>query len=121
MAIPPDSTDYYAILKVSREASLGAIKQAYRQLARQLHPDLNPNDGAAAEQFKRLNEAYEVLSDSAKRRYYDRYGARWKEAEQSYGATNYPSARPIDDFDELEFGRHGSFEDLLGDLLNRYR
>jgi DnaJ-class molecular chaperone len=121
MPIPQNSTDYYATLKVSRMASLSAIKQSYRQLARQLHPDLNPNDETAAEQFKILNEAYEVLSDVAKRRDYDRYGAQWKQAQKGYGATSYPSARPPDDFEEMEFGRPGSFEELLGDLLNRYR
>ncbi|MBW4485860.1 MAG: DnaJ domain-containing protein [Tildeniella torsiva UHER 1998/13D] len=121
MPIPQDSTDYYATLKVSRLASLAAIKQSYRQLARQLHPDLNPNNEAAAEQFKVLNEAYEVLSDVAKRRHYDRYGAHWEKAQKGYGTTSYPSARPPDDFEEMEFGRHGNFEDLLGDLLNRYR
>ncbi len=121
MSIPQGSTDYYAILKVSRLASLAAIKRSYRQLARQLHPDLNPNDEAATEQFKILNEAYEVLSDVAKRCQYDRYGAHWKQAHKGYGTTSYPSARPPDDFEEMEFGRHGSFEDLLGDLLNRNR
>ncbi|MBE9139859.1 J domain-containing protein [Nodosilinea sp. LEGE 07088] len=121
MPIPPDSTDYYAVLKVSRQASLTAIKQAYRQLARQLHPDLNPEDEAAAERFKVLNEAYEVLSDTTKRRHYDRYGAHWQQAQKGYEATRYPSSRQADDFEELEFGRHGSLEDLLGDLLYRDR
>jgi curved DNA-binding protein len=121
MAIPQDSTDYYATLRVSRLASQPVIKQAYRRLARQFHPDLNPDDEAAAEKFKILNEAYEVLSDSAKRSQYDRYGAQWKQLQKGYGANSYPSARPPDDFEEMEFGRPGSFEDLLGDLLNRYR
>ena len=121
MPIPQDSTDYYAVLKVTRLASLAAIKRSYRQLARQLHPDLNPDDKAATEQFKILNEAYEVLSDVAKRSQYDRYGDQWKQAQKGYEASSYPSARPPDDFEEMEFGRLGSFEDLLGDLLNRYR
>ncbi|MBD2110801.1 MULTISPECIES: DnaJ domain-containing protein [Cyanophyceae] len=120
MPTPPESTDFYAVLKVNRQASLLTIKQAYRKLARQLHPDLNPNDAAAAEQFKALNEAYEVLSDPANRRQYDRYGAHWKKAEKGYTTTNRSSSRQNDDFDEMEFGRFGRFEDLLGDLLNRY-
>ncbi|MGG6242456.1 DnaJ domain-containing protein [Nodosilinea sp. AN01ver1] len=119
MPTPPNSTDYYAVLKVNRQASLLTIKQAYRQLARQLHPDLNPST-AAAEQFKALNEAYEVLSDPAKRRQYDRYGADWKKAEQGYATTSYPSGRQQDDFDDMEFGRFGRFEDLLDDLFDRY-
>ncbi|MGB3203288.1 MAG: DnaJ domain-containing protein, partial [Nodosilinea sp.] len=118
----PEPAHYYSVLKVDRQASLSAIKQAYRQLARQLHPDLNPNDGAAAEQFKALNEAYEVLSDPAKRRQYDiaqRYGASWQKAKHN-SAPPYRSSRPNDDFDDMEFGRAGRFEDLLGDLLDRY-
>ncbi|MBD2106193.1 DnaJ domain-containing protein [Nodosilinea sp. FACHB-13] len=120
MPTPQDSTDYYAVLKVNRQASLLAIKQAYRKLARQLHPDLNPNNAAAAEQFKALNEAYEVLSDPAKRHQYDRYGVHWKKAEKGYTTTSHSGSRQNDDFDEMEFGRFGRFEDLLGDLLNRY-
>lgn len=120
MPIPQDSIDYYATLKVSPLANLAAIKQSYRQLARQLHPDVNANDETATEQFRALNEAYEVLSDSAKRRHYDHYGAHRKQAQKDARATDYPSARPPDDFEDMEFGRHGSFEDLLGDLLNRY-
>lgn len=119
MSMSPEPTHYYSLLKVDRQASLSAIKQAYRQLARQLHPDLNPNDEAAAEQFKALNEAYEVLSDPAKRRQYDRYGADWRKAKNE-STIPYPSRRPNDDFDDMEFGRFGRFEDLLGDLLNRY-
>ena len=121
MPIPQDSTDYYATLKVSRQASLAAIKQSYRQLARQLHPDLNPNDELAAEQFKILNEAYEVLSDRVKRRQYDRYGAHWQQARKGYEVTSHPSTRPPNDFEEMEFGRYSNLHDLLGDLLNHYR
>jgi curved DNA-binding protein len=116
----PEFTDYYAILKVERTASLTTIKQAYRQLARQLHPDLNPNDVAAAERFKALNEAYEVLSDTTQRRHYDRYGAHWKHNQKSHMPPRHPRSNPDDDFEAMEFGRHGTFEDILGDLLNRY-
>lgn len=120
MPTPSNSPDYYAILKVDSRASLTVIKQAYRKLARQYHPDLNPNDAASAEQFKALNKAYEVLSDEAKRRHYDRYGADPKLSRSAYAAPSHPSNKANDDFDEMEFGRHGSFDDLLGDLLNRY-
>jgi curved DNA-binding protein len=120
MPTPQASPDYYTLLKVDRRASLLTIKQAYRRLARQFHPDLNPNDEAAAERFKALNEAYEVLSDTAKRRQYDQYGQHWKKARNHYTATPYPRGGQNDDFEEMEFGRHGSFEDLLGDLLSRY-
>lgn len=65
--------DYYDILGVQREASSEEIKKAFRRLARQYHPDINKEEGAA-DKFKEINEAYEVLSDSQKRAVYDRYG-----------------------------------------------
>ncbi len=67
-------TDYYEVLKVSREASDQELKAAYRKLAMQYHPDRNPGDAAAEERFKECSEAYQVLSDADKRAAYDRYG-----------------------------------------------
>ena len=64
------SQDLYETLGVSRDADGDAIKKAYRQLARQLHPDVNP-DPATQERFKDVSRAYEVLSDPEKRRMYD--------------------------------------------------
>ena len=64
--------DCYAILGVPRKARLGEIKRAYRRLARQHHPDLNPGDPRAEDRFKRISEAYETLSDGEKRRKHDR-------------------------------------------------
>lgn len=66
--------DFYQVLGVSRSASEKEIRQAYRRLARNHHPDLNPNDRAAETRFKEISEAYEVLSDADKRRQYDRFG-----------------------------------------------
>ena len=66
--------DYYEVLGVGRDASDEDIKRAYRKLAVKLHPDKNPDDHAAEEQFKELGEAYEALSDPQKRAAYDRYG-----------------------------------------------
>jgi len=70
-----DYKDYYKILGVSRNASDDEIRKAYRKLAKQYHPDFNPNDKQAEERFKEINEAYEVLSDKKKRSYYDRVGS----------------------------------------------
>jgi len=70
--------DYYRILGVEKRAGEKDIKQAYRKLARKYHPDVNPNNKAAQEKFKEINEAYEVLSDSDKRRKYDELGANWQ-------------------------------------------
>jgi curved DNA-binding protein len=74
--------DYYRILGVNKNASEEEIKKAYRKLARQHHPDLNPNDKEAHKKFQQINEAHEVLSDPEKRKKYDQYGKDWKNAEQ---------------------------------------
>ncbi len=66
--------DYYEVLSVTRTASDGELKTAYRKLAMQYHPDRNPGDAAAEEKFKTCSEAYQVLSDPDKRAAYDRYG-----------------------------------------------
>lgn len=63
--------NYYSILGVSQNASVKEIKLAFRRLARQYHPDLNPNDPISAEKFKQISQAYDVLSDNSKRRRYD--------------------------------------------------
>lgn len=70
------SGDYYSLLGVARTASESDLKRAYRELAKQCHPDLNPGDAGAEERFKQISEAYAVLSDPEKRQRYDRYGAR---------------------------------------------
>ena len=64
------ATDYYAMLKVRRDATQDEVKRAYRRLARELHPDVNP-DPETQERFKEITQAYEVLSDTDKRRMYD--------------------------------------------------
>jgi curved DNA-binding protein len=83
--------DYYKILGVDKKSSADEIKKAFRKLARQYHPDVNPDDKSAEEKFKEINEAYEVLSDPEKRQKYDQFGSQW----QQYSRTG---GRP-EDFD----------------------
>ncbi|MDQ4075019.1 MAG: J domain-containing protein [Chloroflexota bacterium] len=81
--------DYYKILGVDRKASQKDIKRAYRKLARQYHPDVNPGDASAQEKFKEINEAYEVLSDPEKRKKYDTLGADWRRYQQRGGEGGF--------------------------------
>jgi curved DNA-binding protein len=76
--MPVQYKDYYEILGVSRTASDEEIKKSFRKLARQYHPDVAKDKKKAEEKFKEINEAYEVLGDSTKRKKYDELGANWK-------------------------------------------
>lgn len=70
--------DYYKLLGVSRSASKEEIAKGFKKLARQYHPDLNPDNAEAEKKFKEINEAYEVLKDPEKRKMYDQFGADWE-------------------------------------------
>ena len=100
--------DYYTVLDVARDASEADIKKAYRRLAMKLHPDRNPDDKAAEEQFKEAKEAYEVLSDSAKRAVYDQHGHEGLEAQR--GAGGGPGFNPGEAFGDI-------FGDVFGDIF----
>jgi len=79
------SEDFYQLLGISKTADENAIKKAYRKLALKWHPDKNPNDKNAEEMFKRISEAYELLSNPEKRQIYDQYG---KEGLSSGGGSS---------------------------------
>lgn len=123
--------DYYSILGVDRNATQEDIKKAFRKLARQYHPDLNPDNPSAKDKFQQINEANEVLSDPEKRKKYDAYGENWKhaeefEAQQRYnrarqsGSDRYRYAGNGSDF-ASGFGNHaGVFSDFFEELFGKH-
>ncbi len=96
--------DFYKILGVDKKASAAEIKKAFRRQARQYHPDVRPDDKAAEQKFKEINEAYEVLSDEKKRKEYDTFGSDFQ---QRAGGAGFSGARSGGfDFSDL-FGGGG--------------
>ena len=115
--------DYYQVLGIPRDATPDAIKKAFRKLSRQYHPDVHKTPGAEAK-FKEINEAYEVLSDPAKRSRYDTLGPNWK-AGQDFtpppgGFEGFPGGIHFDFQTSGMPGGGGNFSDffsaLFGDL-----
>src|SRR5881396_4143452 len=110
------SKDYYQILGVSETATTDEIKKAFRRLAKQHHPDRNPSNPQAAERFKEINEAHDVLSDADKRRKYDqlrRYGAYAGAARPSEGAGG------AIDFDLSDLSSFGGLGDIFSSIFGR--
>jgi curved DNA-binding protein len=105
--------DYYKILGVEKAATADQIKKAYRKLARQYHPDVNPNDATAEQNFKEVNEANEVLSDPEKRQKYDQFGADYQRYEQA-GAGNAGRGPGGFDWSQYAQGGQGGFGDFGG-------
>lgn len=111
--------DYYKTLGVSKTADEKEIKKAYRKLAKQYHPDRNPDDPAAEARFKEVSEAYEVLSDEEKRQMYDRFGSQWQQYQRAgAGANGSPYGQQINPEDlERIFGQgFGGFSGRSGSV-----
>lgn len=122
--------DFYAVLGVSASASQDEIKKQYRKLAAKHHPDKNPNDAKAAERFKEISEAYQVLGDETKRKQYDdmrRFGAFGGFGGGRPGASR-PGPGPAGGFgggagpgsfrfEEVDFGGFGGLGDIFGSMF----
>lgn len=106
------SENYYEILGLEKNCTEDEIKKAYRKMARKYHPDLNPNDKASEEKFKKISEAYGVLSDKEKRQQYDRLG------HQAFTGGGHGYDFSNSNFDDIRstFGGSG-FEDIFGNIF----
>jgi molecular chaperone DnaJ len=125
--------DFYAVLGVSADATQDEIKKKYRRLAKQYHPDANPNDPKAAERFKEISEAYNVLGDEAKRKQYDDmrrlgafggfggFGSRGGGARPGAPGAGGPGAAPggftFEEFDLGGLGGMGGLGDLFSSMF----
>jgi curved DNA-binding protein len=118
--------NYYEILGVSRDTEAAEIKRAYRQLARQYHPDVNQGNAEAENKFKEMNEAYEVLSDPERRGQYDKFGSFWKQQGFQNGQKrpwawngSRDQAAPPEPEDDLDFAGVRDFNSFVDELLTR--
>ena len=123
--MPANFKDYYTTLGVTREASADEIKKAFRKLARQYHPDTAKNQKTAEEKFKEINEAYEVLSDPAKRKKYDQLGEHWQDEGAGHASRGWQQSAGQhggEHEQEFHFGGTGYsdfFEQFFGGGSNR--
>jgi curved DNA-binding protein len=121
--------DYYKILGVDKNIDQKDVREAYRKRAKQFHPDLHPNDPKAKAKFQALNEAYDVIGDPEKRKKYDQYGEKWKEADafnRSGGGSgkggfywDNDANSPFGDFNFSSFGNGQRFSDFFQDLFGQ--
>lgn len=100
--------DFYQIIGVARDADTATIKKAYRRLVKECHPDTHPGDRKAEERFKRISEAYAILSDDEKRKLYDQEAVAAGEKQKQNSTRRESSGRP---FDPADFQRE--FENLF--------
>lgn len=105
-----DYIDYYKILDIKKDASAEEIKKAYRKLARKHHPDLNQNNDEANRKFQQINEANEVLSDSEKRKKYDKYGKDWHHADHLDAQEQKQKEYQSQGSDDFVGGYSGNFD-----------
>ncbi len=108
--------DYYEILGLKRGATDKEIKAAYRKLAREYHPDVNPTAG---DKFKEINEAYEVLKDPEKRKRYDNLGANWKNGQGFTPPPGFEGYTTVDFGDLGGLGGMGGFSDFFEMLFGQ--
>ncbi len=116
------SKDFYQVLGVSESASQDDIKKAYRRLAKQYHPDANPDDATAAERFKEISEAHSVLSDQDKRKQYDqmrRLGAFDGGPRRSSGGPRRQGAPGDVGSEGFDFGDFGGLGDIFSSIFGR--
>ena len=110
--------DYYKILGVDKTIPQKEVKKAYLKRAKQFHPDLHPDDPKAQAKIQAWQEAYDVIGDPEKRKKYDQYGEKWREAEQFHGfGGETGGGNPFSGFDFGNFSGGGFssfFEDLFG-------
>ena len=106
--------DYYKALGVERTASKDELKKQYRKLARQYHPDVNTTDKNTAAKFREITEAYEVLTDDAKRKKYDDFGADWEQHQNSGQAENFDWSKYASREGGQESASGANWEDLFG-------
>src|SRR4029079_6245529 len=124
--------DFYAVLGVTKSATTDEIKKAYRKLARELHPDRNPNNAAAEQRFKAVSEAYDVLSDERRRKEYDemrslfgagafrrnaRAGGGGFDFNDLFGGAGNPRTSPSGTGGDRRFGGAG-FSDLFSSIFS---
>ncbi len=114
--------NYYEILGIPREATSEEIKQVFRRLARQYHPDLNPGNKEAEEKFKDIGEAYEVLSDPSKRAQYDQFSKFWNQG--GFRGKQTPRGKTWDrggrgGTEEVDFSKFADFNSFVDQVLGR--